>query len=106
MKYLVRWEDNWADEMDLEGWRVMDQTELDAWKSRLQETGRCTLSFGTNEENEYKSGQDVLDCCTVRPIADSDAEVLQRLFEGSDGFTGFVYPYSEDKEDEEYEDED
>lgn len=100
MKYLVRWEDNWADEMDLEGWKVMDQAELDAWKSRLEKIGYCTLSFGTNEENEYESGREILNCCTIKTITDTDAEVLQRLFRGADGFIGFVHPYSEDDEDE------
>ena len=105
MKYLVRWEDNWGDEITLEGWKVMDQTELDAWKSRLQETGRCFLRFGKHQVSIYESGQEILDCCTVKPIPDADAEPLQRLFEGSSGVTRFVYPQSGEEE-EEWEDED
>lgn len=89
-QYLVKWNDNWADEMDLEGWVIMNQDELDEWKKRLQKPGRVYLCFGTNEDNEYESGQEILDCCEITEISDSDAEVLNRLIGGAYGFTDFA----------------
>ena len=82
---LVVFEDNWADEMDLEGFKVMRKSE---WENTVKEFREekedsdygITFCFGTNEDNEYDSVDEALDRFTVTEISDCDAEAVKNLF--------------------------
>lgn len=56
---LVKWADNWADEMDLDGFKLMTNEEYDAyiagWKKAFEYKGSYTMCVGTNEDIEYDS---------------------------------------------------
>lgn len=56
---LVKWSDNWADEMDLDGFKVFTNEEFEAyiqgWKKAFEYRGSYTMCVGTNEEIEYES---------------------------------------------------
>ena len=89
MKKLIKWSTNWADEMDLEGWVITDHKDVEKWKEHLQTLKECTLSFGSNEWNDYYSGQEILQECSIMDIPDADAEVIQKWFGSSGGLTEF-----------------
>lgn len=87
---LVLFEDNWADEMDLEGFKVMRKSEWEQTAAEFRESKENSESviefyFGTNEYNEYDSVDDALACFTVTEMTDDDAEFLEKLFPGGFG---------------------
>lgn len=86
---LVKFSDNWADEIDLEGFRVVTREAYDAYVTkRLKQypNGFCRY-FGTNEENEYASFQDYLDqTVTCEEITEEEAKVLEKFFPDGSGF--------------------
>lgn len=81
---LVKFSDNWADEMDIAGFKVMTQEAWDetvALVHKWFETNEYyTVSFGTNEENEYYSAENLLDCFEVTPLDVIGHTVLYHLF--------------------------
>lgn len=97
---LVKFSDNWADEMDLEGFEVVTRKQYDDFvaeklKSPSEddddyEGGSFCRCFGTNEENEYDSFQAYLDeTVKIVEITESEAAVLTKFFPNGSGFTPF-----------------
>lgn len=80
--YLYKFSDNWADEMDLEGFAILTEKEKDSKlayiKKKFKKGG--TISFGTNEDNEYDSLSDVLDCIEFKEISQADYNAVKRIF--------------------------
>lgn len=79
-KLLVHYEDNWADEMDIEAWRIFSsQEEFDDWFSGVPDEPFSHF-IGSNEEINYQGKKDYMKRFTVRMISDEDAEVVKKLF--------------------------
>ncbi len=103
--FLVRFSDNWADEMDLEGWYVVhasDENELKQNLVPLKTKFPKTISFGTNQYNEYIDREHLLAQYSWEDITYEESQVLDKLFGGSDG----VWPDLTDYYDDEYDNED
>lgn len=87
---LVKFDDNWADEMDVSGFRLYDN--IDAWKKTIDEfkeeheitdedeTNYFEVNFGTNEFIEYESLDEFLNNFEVLEISDEDAAVIETVF--------------------------
>ena len=60
--YLVKYDDNWADEVDIDGHTVLRQEEFDKLNKALDKVGYLTFYVGTNEEIEYENDE------LVRPL--------------------------------------
>lgn len=74
MKYLVVFSEDWADEFQAEGFRIVTEDEkarILAWAP----TG--SFYFGTNEGFE---DEDLTDAFTFSPITDEDEATLRKLF--------------------------
>lgn len=83
---LVKWADNWADEMDLEGFRVYEVSKWDVLKEKLKKhTESFTICVGTNEEIDYDDGEALLGSISVTAITDEEVAVLKKLFKGQHG---------------------
>ena len=97
-KYLlVKYEDNWGDEMDIYGVQLMTGAEFEALKNdiimKIDFPTECGI--GTNEEMQYNSARDVIRSMTAIEIAESTFNDLR------DKFTSFgKFPYVEDDGDE------
>lgn len=80
-KVLIKHKDNWADEIDLEGFSIM---ESDAWNKRKEDISNMTKPFtvyvGTNEEIDYKNGNAFLRTLTVKEITDTEFNFLKTNF--------------------------
>jgi len=105
-KILVEFSTNWADEMDLSGFKVYDKAE---WEKLVTKVSSHKTSFevyfGTNESNEYENGKALLEEYTITHISDADAEVIERLLGGEygmfeDPLQVFEWDEDEDEEDE------
>lgn len=89
--YLYRFSDNWADEMDLEGFAILTQLEKDVALASIKKKFRHggTIGFGTNEDNEYNSLSEVMACTTFKSITAVEYNAIKKAFGGTSmGETG------------------
>jgi NurA-like 5'-3' nuclease len=87
---LVKFDDNWADEMDVSGFKLFDN--LDAWNAAIAEfkeekeivdgedSGYFEVCFGTNEYIEYETVEEFLVQFDITEISDAAADVIETLF--------------------------
>ena len=86
MMWLIKFCDNWSDEMDMEGFTILSHSDYTEYRSLLCDTAKMIdsgkvfeLYFGTNEWNEYTSGEEFIRCFSVKAINPFEAELLKRL---------------------------
>lgn len=82
---LVEFNDNWADEFDVEGWFVAEEEVWEKFIQALYDSPQkldsgFELYFGTNEGIEYRNIKEYLKHFSVRTITDEQAKVLIDLF--------------------------
>ena len=81
-KVLVLFNDDWADEMDMNGFSIMREDQWNWHVSALKASAYpVELYFGTNESNEYNSAEEIIRCYTVKAITDEEAEVITNEME-------------------------
>lgn len=91
--YLVKFEENWADEMDVYSFAVFTAKEYRNWRNvmdRLEvamDSAVLTYSFGTNEEQDYEDFKEFVECFSVKPITKAQADTIRDLF-GTDTYYG------------------
>lgn len=102
---LVTFNTNWADEMDIAGFRVFTRAEWDAeWSGLSASAFPMEVYFGTNESNEYDTKEELQKEYTVTPISHAEVVMLDRLFSGNFGECPLPSDFVEEEEEEEYED--
>ena len=86
MMWLVKFYDNWADEMNMEGFAVFTYEEYEQFMRLVFDTAKkidsgktYELYFGTNEWNEYESGEEFLSCFTTVVLNPIEGNALKRL---------------------------
>jgi len=94
--YLAKSDFNWADEMDLLGFTIIDE-EAKLEFEKLAKDYEDVIKFyvGTNEEVTFKNGQDVLDHITFTEITPETSVAIVEAFEGEDDEDIFnmIYEY-------------
>lgn len=79
-KFLVKFEDNWADEMDINSHLVMSESEVEAYKKLVRESEYpFELFVGTNQNIDYDSAEEFLACLTFIEVSEEDVLVLEKL---------------------------
>lgn len=87
-QYLVIFEDNWADEMDINGFFTCDGAYLiGAKETLLAYDGDLELYIGTNEEISYSSGEEMWNTLRIKEITLAQKEVLTEVFSGVEEMT-------------------
>ena len=85
--------DDWADEMQIEGFVLLDENEANEERAALEELEfPLTVYFGTNEENEYESMEQLAEAYKLEPITGEEYEVMFKLFGPS---FGNISPYTD-----------
>lgn len=85
-KLLVKFDTNWADEMDISGYKVFTEIEWTEISDKCKAHKTILEAyFGTNESNVYDNGSELLEEYTVQKISESEAAVLDKLFSGKIG---------------------
>ena len=91
--YLVKFEENWADEMDISAFAVFSAKDYRNWRSvmgrleKAMEHAVLTYTFGTNEEQEYEDFKEFVECFDVKPITKEQANTIREVF-GIDTYYG------------------
>ena len=84
--YLLKYEDNWADEMDVEGHVILTEKEYQAFQESLEDKDYFTFSVGSNEEIEYETIDDLKNRIDVDEISQEEYEVFKKFGLLSAGF--------------------
>lgn len=86
MMWLVKFVDNWADEMDIEGFSIMPTGQFTQWARTVEEVAKkiddgrsFEWYFGTNEWINWDSGKEFKEAFSCEVITDEEADVLKRL---------------------------
>jgi len=78
---LLKFADNWADEMDVEGFLVVTEAHWAERQAAIQaQTSELSLSIGTNEALEWADGEELLACIEVRELSEAETQVLASTF--------------------------
>lgn len=83
---LVKFTEDYADEFDISGFRVMTETKWNSHIADVRLTAKWPQSkyFGSNEGIEWASFDDYLRAFKVVPITPEQAEFLDSAFSVSD----------------------
>lgn len=102
VRLLVKWSDNWADEMDLDGFKLFTSREAyDDFLAQAKEVidkGRWIFYLGTNEEIEYDDFERFKKTLDASLISESTFQEMVKLFPRMD--YGF-FPDPEDQDNDE-----
>lgn len=84
MPLLIKYNDNYADEFDINGFQIMEETE---WNTYVAKVRLCTnwpqsRWFGTNEGVQWPSAQEHLQNFEVIEITEEEATPLYKNFIG------------------------
>lgn len=113
---LVTFDDNYADEFNIYGFKVMYERDflkmMDRTRDIIEGNSSTEYYFGTNEYVQYSSFEEYENALTIKEITQDEADTLLKLF-GEPGrvlvnFGHFIDPteYEDDYDwDEEWEDE-
>ena len=86
---LLKWDSNWADEMDVEGFKIVSKSQFEEWSERMKERRGFNICIGTNEDIEYSNGRELLSEIKVKPISEDEANVIKKFFGTSGGYSQF-----------------
>lgn len=79
--YIYKFSDNWADEMDIEGFAILTENQKDIALAKIKREFKKggTLYFG-NEENEYSDLDEVMNCIEISSLTSQQYHILKNVF--------------------------
>lgn len=90
-QYLIKTSTNWADEIDLKGWLILDENDLAAAKKKLQpmvdDDFTAELYVGTNEDMEVDADEVLDELNSAIELTPEEAHTLTKFFGLSYGFS-------------------
>lgn len=90
-QFLIKTSTNWADEIDLHGWLILDENDLAAAKQKLQpmtdDDFTAELYVGTNEEIEVDADDVLNELNSAIELTPEEAHTLTKFFGLSYGFS-------------------
>lgn len=81
--YIVKFDDNYADEFDMEGFRLFKAESEDAIKDSLVDervTFPCERYFGTNEAMDYDSKEQYFNAISIVEISEEEFNIISKYF--------------------------
>lgn len=79
-KVLIKYSGNWADEMDMDGFCIMEADKWEETKTKIASIeGEFSIYWGSNEEEET-TADEMLRNLEVEPITKEQAEVIEHFF--------------------------
>lgn len=82
---LIKFEDNWADEMDIYGFKIMTKKQWEYKKYEIRNSPfPQEVCFGTNEYNVYETPKEFLSRFKEKDITESQHQVFKEFFRSDD----------------------
>lgn len=102
--YLYKFEDNWAEEADFSGFAIMSDMEKERHQEGIKRAYKNggTICFGTNEDNEYDSYEEVCATFKFKEITEEEYLTIKKLFGKTFGELGpldVYFDYESDEDD-------
>lgn len=101
-KILVTYKTNWVDEMDIQASKL---TNIKEWNKICEETRlvfakykKCTHYVGTNQDIEYSSYKEWLNCYSVKELTINEYKVLNKFEDILNRYKFFIPEYYEDND--------
>lgn len=93
MSTLIKWSSNWADEMDVEGFVIVNDEDLQLFKENLEKINRPFYVYiGTNEEIGYDKVEHLKRELEFMELSEQQEKILRQIFNYDRyGFTSFYY---------------
>lgn len=82
-KVLLKFEDNWADEMDICSWQIVDKAAFESIRDSFilkYEDREFNIGIGSNEDIEYDNAKAFLEKIDVTDITDEEVKTIKKLF--------------------------
>jgi hypothetical protein len=107
--YLLKFKGNWADEMNLDGYAVLDEVDFKKFERKIKEKFEIDRGFsfyvGTNEYIEYQNIEEIKNDYSLVEIDESEVKVLEKLGIEHMGFAWSFYDFITDCDEEDEDDE-
>jgi len=80
-KILLIFKDDWADEMDVEGFDILSKEHWEYKKIEIKATEfPRDVAFGSNQHLEYDDAEEYLKCFQVHEISDEEEKIIRKYF--------------------------
>lgn len=87
MKYLMIYSGNWSDEIDVDGFIIVDSEFVSYVKKFLNGfNSSISVDIGFNETIEYENGNDLLQEISFEKITIEESEIVEKFFGISNDF--------------------
>lgn len=90
-QYLIKTSTNWADEIDLDGFIILDEKELEEAKKEMADLAaedfEAEVSIGTNEEIDVEASEVLVELNDAIELAPAEYENISRLIGTRYGFS-------------------
>lgn len=90
MQTIVKWSSNWADEIDVEGFVICDDDEVEILKKLNNVKRKFDIYIGSNEEIRYRNGSELLQELSFTQISDSEVMTILKYVGQSYGHINFL----------------
>lgn len=116
-QFLIKTSTNWADEMDLDGFIILDEKELEEATKEMAELAaddfKAEISVGTNEEMDVEAEEVLEELNNAIELTPEEYENISRLIGTRYGFSLYysfkncsdLYDFYEEKEEQKKEEE-
>jgi hypothetical protein len=82
--FLVKFDGNWADEFDTNGFQLMSEKEWVKLFYSIKNTNYpLEIYFGSNEFWTFERPEDILDNLTLRVVTKEEAKIIDKYFDCS-----------------------
>ena len=102
---FIQFNDNWADEMDVRGGKIMTEKEYEKYitaaKKAFEVNNYIDFWIGTNELIDYENVTDFINTLTIYSITEKEEDVLKRFnLENYGFFPDYIFDeyYEEEEE--------
>jgi hypothetical protein len=89
-KTIIKWDSNWADEMDIQGFVIVDAKAAKEFKEQLETIkNEIIIGVGTNEDIEYANGKEMLSDLTFEDLTEDESESIVNVIGDEYGHCSF-----------------
>lgn len=96
MYKLIKYSGNWADEMDVDGFRIISDKQFKewekGWKKTFKEDGEFTFGIGTNENIPYEDYESFMAEFEVTDITNEEYGAISNLFPTAESYGYGFFP--------------